>query len=238
MVIVNTYNPVHNSWRKDLAATGMVCIGVDFRNAFLGGKQYPFPAGLNDCSSAVKWIDAHRKDLGITKIILEGESGGANLSLATALKANKEGWIKKIDGVYAIVPYISGAYGWEKERLLQELPSLVECDGYVLNTKGMSLMSTIYDPGHKNAENPLAWPYFAKEADLRGLPPIVITVDELDPLRDEGMAFYRKLLAAEVKAVGKMNLGLVHGAEMIFRNVIPDVNKSVIGDIKRFADSV
>jgi acetyl esterase len=237
MVIINTYNPVHNAWRKDLAATGMVCIGVDFRNAWLAGQQYPFPAGLNDCSSAVKWIDAHREELKITKIILEGESGGGNLSLATALKANKEGWIKKIDGVYAVVPYISGAYGWETERQLQELPSLIECDGYVLNTKSMAIMSSFYDSG-KDAENPLAWPYFAKEGDLRGLPPIVITVDELDPLKDEGMAFYRNLLAAEVKAVGKMNLGLVHGAEMIFRNVIPEINKAVVGDIKLFADSI
>jgi acetyl esterase len=238
MVIINTYNPVHNAWRKDIAATGAVCIGVDFRNAWLPGQHNPFPTGLNDCSSAVEWIDAHRKELGISKIILQGESGGANLSLATALKANKEGWIKKIDGVYAVVPYISGAYYWETERQLKEFPSLVECDGYVLNAKGMALISSVYDPGRKNAQNPLAWPYFAKESDLKGLPPVVISVDELDPLKDEGMKFYQNLLAAEVKAVGKMNLGIVHGAEMIFRNVIPDINKSVVGDIKRFADSL
>jgi acetyl esterase len=238
MTIINAYNPVHNAWRKDLAATGMVCIGVDFRNAWLAGKHNPFPAGLNDCSSAVDWIDAHRTELGISKIILQGESGGANLSLATALKANKEGRIKKIDGVYAIVPYISGVYGWTPERQLQELPSLVECDGYLLNAKGMAVMASVYTPSHETAENPLAWPYFATEEDLKGLPPTVITVDELDPLKDEGMAFYRKLLAANVKAVGKMNLGLVHGAEMAFRQIIPDVNKAVVGDIKQFAYSL
>jgi len=147
--------------------------------------------------------------------------------------------MKKIDGVYAIVPYISGGYGWTTKRHLQELPSLVECDGYFLNVKGMAVMASVYTPpSHKTAENPLAWPYFATKEDLKGLPPIVITVDELDPLKDEGMAFYRKLLAANVKAVGKMNLGLIHGAEMAFRKVIPDINKAVVADIKKFADSL
>jgi acetyl esterase len=239
MVIINTYNPVHNAWRKDLASTGLISIGIDFRNAWLpGSQQNPFPAGLNDCSSAINWIDSHRKELGISKIILQGESGGANLALATALKANKEGWVEKIDGVYAIVPYISGAYGWETQRLLKELPSLVECDGYVLGNKHMAVLAAVYDPGHKNAENPLAWPYFATKEELKGLPPVVVTVDELDPLRDEGMAFYKKLLAADVKAVGKMNLGIVHGAELIFRNVIPEINKSAVADVKHFAYSL
>ncbi len=44
---------------------------------------FPFPAGLNDCSDALAWIDAHRAELGITGIVLQGESGGANLCLAT-----------------------------------------------------------------------------------------------------------------------------------------------------------
>jgi acetyl esterase len=217
----------------------MITIGVYFRNVWVPGhQQNPFPAGLTDCSSAVDWIDAHRKELGISKIILLGESGGANIALATALKANREGRVEKIDGVYAIVPYISGAYGWETQRLLQELPSLVECDGYLLSTKAMAIVAALYDPSHKNAENPLAWPYFATKEDLKGLPPVMITVNELDPLKDEGMAFYRKLLAADVKAVGKMNLGIVHGAELVFRNVIPEINKAAVADIKHFAYSL
>ena len=36
----------------------------------------------------------------------------------------------------------------------------------------------------------------ASASDLTGLPPHVISVNELDPLRDEGLAYYRKLLAA------------------------------------------
>ena len=42
------------------------------------------------------------------------------------------------------------------------------------------LMASMYDEAF--SKNPLAWPYFAKAADLEGLPPHVILVNELDPL--------------------------------------------------------
>ena len=51
-----------------------------------------------------------------------------------------------------------------------------------------------------NARNPLAWPSFATREDVEGLPPVVISVNECDPLRDEGIAFYRLLLGAGVPA--------------------------------------
>ena len=51
---------------------------------------------------------ANREDLGVSTVVISGESGGGNLSIATALKANREGWIDGIDGVYAQCPYISG----------------------------------------------------------------------------------------------------------------------------------
>jgi acetyl esterase len=37
------------------------------------------------------------------------------------------------------------------------------------------------------ARDPLAWPGFAEAEDVRGLPPVVISVNECDPLRDEGI---------------------------------------------------
>jgi hypothetical protein len=148
----------------------------------------------------------------------------------TALKALRDGGIDAIDGVYATVPYISGGYGWPQERKLAELPSLYENEGYFLNTAMMDLLVAIYDPTGDNAENPLCWPYFATVEDLRGLPPHVIAVNELDPLRDEGVAYYRTLLAAGVRVTGRVNLGITHGADLIFRRAIPDVYRSAIAD--------
>ena len=45
--------------------------------------------------------------LSISKIIISGESGGGNLSIAVALKAKAEGWVDDISGVYSQCPYIS-----------------------------------------------------------------------------------------------------------------------------------
>ena len=51
----------------------------------------------------------NRSQLGISTLIVSGESGGGNLSLATTLKAKRDGLLGHIDGVYAMCPYISNA---------------------------------------------------------------------------------------------------------------------------------
>ena len=48
----------------------------------------PFPAGLNDCVSGVRWLVDQADELGIdaSKIIVAGESGGGNLAIATGMQ--------------------------------------------------------------------------------------------------------------------------------------------------------
>jgi acetyl esterase len=234
MVILEAAGAAYARWRNELAAVGLVVIGVEFRNG--GGKHgpYPFPAGLNDCTSALQWVHDNKDSLGISKIIVSGESGGGNLSLATALKAKQEGRLDQIDGVYALCPYISNAYAVK----VPELPSLYENDGYFLACAMMGALAKVYDPTGENATNPLAWPYFANAGDLRGLPPHVISVNQLDPLRDEGLAYFRKLLDAGVSAVSRTVNGTCHAGDLIFRRAMPDVYLATIRDIKGFADSM
>ncbi|SDD29819.1 Acetyl esterase/lipase [Geodermatophilus telluris] len=234
MTILEAANRVHVRWSEDLAATGMVVVTVDFRNAWTADGAHPFPAGLDDCSSALDWVHQHREQLGITKVVLQGESGGANLVLATVLKARRENRLDRVDGVYAMVPYISGGYGWSRERKLRELPSLVENDGHYLNCQMMDVLVAVYDPTGEHAEDPLAWPYFATEADVEGLPPHVVTVNELDPLRDEGIAYFRLLQRAGVPVVGRVNLGLTHAAEMSWRTAVPEAYRAAVRDIRGF----
>ena len=111
-------NAVHRRWSEDLAATGMVVVTPGFRNAWTPEGPNPFPAGLDDCSSALDWVHEHRDELGITRIVLQGESGGANLVLATTLKAKREGRLDRIDGVYAMVPYFLDEFGNSRCHLL------------------------------------------------------------------------------------------------------------------------
>jgi acetyl esterase/lipase len=234
MVILRADGEGYKRWRDELAATGLVVVGVEFRN---GGGQHgphPFPAGLDDCASAVRWVAANREELGVSKIVVSGESGGGNLALATALKAKRDGWLDAIDGVYGQCPYISNSYTDPPP----ELVSLTENDGYFLVCENMGALAKAYDPEGANATNPLAWPYHASADDLAGLPPHVISVNELDPLRDEGLGYFRKLLAAGVDAVGRTVNGTCHAGDCLFRDALPDVYLATVRDIKSFADSL
>ena len=225
---------IATSWRAALAAAGCVVVGVDFRNAGGALGPHPFPAGLNDCSSALDWMHARRDDLGLASIVVTGESGGGNLSLATALKAKREGRRNRIDGVYAQVPYIFGGYDTPDPAL----PSLIENDGYILSSSTMTLMAALYDPAGEHTTNPLAWPYYADATVLEGLPPHVITTDELDPLRDEGLAYLRALQRAGVEATGHTYSGVDHACELLAAAAIPELFERALRDVVDFAHRV
>ena len=234
MVMLTAADAVFRRWRDELARAGLVVVGVEFRNG--GGKlgNHPFPAGLNDCMAGLQWTFDNKDKLGTSRIILSGESGGGNLALATCLRAKREGRLNQIAGVYALCPYIYGA--WEQPS--KELVSLVENDGYLIDIKTTPVMAAAYDPERKHGANPLAWPYRATMEELRGLPPHVISVNELDPLRDEGLVYHRRLRAAGVPGYSRTVNGAIHAADVLFSEVIREVSDATIRDIKGFADSL
>ncbi len=234
MAIMEASNAGYVRWRDELASIGLVVVGVEFRNAAGKLGPHPFPAGLHDCFSGLAWANENRDSLGISKIVISGESGGGNLSIATTLKAKQDGVLDMLDGVYAQCPYISGLYA-EKDPAL---PSLYENDDYFLNCSMMGSMVRMYSPDGSADTDPLAWPYHAEVADLEGLPPHVISVNELDPLRDEGLAYFRKLLAAGVTASSRTVNGTCHAGDCLFRDAMPDVYASTLQSIKAFADSL
>jgi acetyl esterase len=234
MVLLEAAGPAYVRWRDELAASGLVVVGVEFRNG--GGKHgpHPFPAGLDDCAAALRWVADHKAELGITKLVVSGESGGGNLTLATTLRAKRDGLIDEIDGVYAQCPYISNAWADPEP----ELTSLFENDGYFLDVAMLGVLAKVYDPAGEHATDPLAWPLHAGVEDLAGLPPHLIAVNQLDPLRDEGLAYARKLLTAGVPVISRTVNGTCHAGDMIFAAAMPDVYQATIRDIKGFADSV
>ena len=234
MVLMTAADPGFVRWRNAIAAAGLIVVGVEFRNGGGSLGNHPFPAGLNDCASALKWTDEHRESLGISSIVISGESGGGNLSLATTLKAKKEGWLESVDGVYAMCPYISGLYAAPPESL----PSLEENDGYTLDCVMMSAMVKVYDPDEQHTTNPLAWPYHASAEEVSGLPPHIISVNELDPLRDEGLAYYRKLVGAGNSAVARTVHGTNHAGDLSFPDVTPDIYAETLRSLCGFAYSL
>ena len=234
MVMLQANKPAYNHWRDYLSSFGMVVVGVEFRNGAGVLGDHPFPAGLDDCMAGLDWAFDNKSALGISKIIISGESGGGNLSLALTLRAKKEGKLNKIQGTYALCPYIYGDYG----NKTKNLPSLYENDGYFLLVKTMDALAAVYDPDRQNARNPLCWPYQATVEDLRGLPPHCISVNELDPLRDEGLAYFRKLAQAGVNVYSRTVNGTVHAADVLFVESIPEMSNSTARDIAGFAHRV
>ena len=234
MTILEASDAGYVRWRDELASSGLTVVGVEFRNA--AGKQgpYPFPAGLNDCFSGLQWAHENRDALGISNIVISGESGGGNLAIATTLKAKQEGLLDAVDGVYAQCPYISGLYA-DKDPAL---PSLYENDNYFLDCAMMGALMRTYSPNGADDTNPLAWPYHAPVGDLQGLPPHVISVNQLDPLRDEGLAYFGKLLAAGVSASSRTVNGTCHAGDCLFRDAMPEVYLATIRDINSFAISL
>ena len=222
----------YRAWSKIIAANGVAVAMVDFRNALNASSApevAPFPAGLNDCVSGVRWLHANADKLGIDadRIIVAGESGGGNLTIATGLKLKQDGDLDIVSGLYPLCPYIAGQ--WPRD----DLPSSSENNGILINLHS-NRGAMAYGMDAFEAKDPLAWPLFASEDDVRGLPKVMISVNECDPLRDEGLAFYRLLMGAGVAARCREVRGTCHAAELLM-NAVPDISGDTAADIARFA---
>ncbi len=232
MTVMSCYDGMYRAWGRIIAAHGVAVAMVDFRNALRASSApevAPYPAGLNDCASGLRWVHANAAALNIDpgRIVIAGESGGGNLTLATGLKLKREGDIGLVKGLYALCPYIAGS--WPQDRY----PSSTENNGILLdlhNNRG----TVAYGVAAFEAGDPLAWPAFASAADVAGLPPVVISVNECDPLRDEGIEFYRLLLASGVPARCRQVMGTIHGTE-IFAICCPDISRDTASDLANFA---
>ena len=232
MTVMSCYDGNYKAWGRIIAAHGVAVAMVDFRNALRASSApevAPFPAGLNDCVSGLRWVHANAAALGVdpSRIVIAGESGGGNLTIATSLKLKQDGDIGLIKGLYALCPYIAGQWP------LPQNPSSTENNGILLelhNNRG----AMGYGIEAFEARDPLAWPGFATLEDVTGLPPVVISVNECDPLRDEGIGFYRLLLKAGVAARCRQVMGTIHGTE-IFPVCCPDISRDTASDIANFA---
>jgi acetyl esterase/lipase len=231
MAALSCFDGMYRSWGRIIAANGVQVVMVDFRNCVVPSSApevAPFPAGLNDCMSGLRWVVAHADELGIdrARLVVAGESGGGNLTLATGLKLKQDGDLGLIKGLYALCPYIAGR--WPAPNS----PSSIENEGILLrlhNNRG----AMGYGIEAFNERDPLAWPSFAQVEDVRGFPPTVINVNECDPLRDEGINFYRLLLSADVPARCRQMMGTMHGTE-IFAIACPDISNDTARDIAAF----
>ena len=164
MASMSCYDGMYRGWGKIIAANGVAVAMVDFRNCVSPSsvpEVAPFPAGLNDCVSGLKWVVANAAQLGIdpARIVVAGESGGGNLTLATGLKLKQDGDLGLIKGLYAMCPYIAGQWP------TPESPSSTENNG-ILSICTTTAARWATGSRLSTRGNPLAWPGFATEADV------------------------------------------------------------------------
>jgi acetyl esterase/lipase len=232
MMMMSAFDGMYSSWGRIIARQGVAVAMVDFRNCLRASSApdvAPYPAGLNDCVSGLKWVRANAERLGIdaSRIVVAGESGGGNLTLAVGLALNRAGESGLVKGLYAFCPYIAGE--WPQDRY----PSSTQNNGLLLDLHS-NRGAMAYGIEALEARDPLAWPAFATETDVKGFAPTVISVNECDPLRDEGIEFYRLLLRAGVAARCRVAVGTIHGTE-VFAIACPDISVAAAKDLASFA---
>jgi acetyl esterase/lipase len=243
MCIMDPANPAYLRWRRELATRGLVCIGVQFRNS--SGRRNrtgpfkmfanPFPAGLNDCVSAIHWVMENKRALQVSTVCTTGESGGGNLCISSAMKAASEG--VKVDGVYASCPLISNCYDETTPDYGKRFPSIVENEGYVLSF--LHLTGRLYtEVGSAGARDGFAWPIHATDEQLRLLPKTIISLNELDTLRDEGIELSQRLTKLGNEGYYKVVKGTVHATEVSLPTEVPEIRSGMLDGIASFARSL
>jgi acetyl esterase len=179
-------------------ALGIVVVSVDYRLA----PEHPFPAGLDDCCTALRWTVDHAAELGIDpdRLGVLGESAGAGLAAATALRTRHEGG-PRLRLAALLEPELD-------DRM--DTPSMRSGASTVGWNSGQALLSWRYYLGER-VDAPPRYAAPAREPDLDGFPPTYLTVNELDPLRDEGLDFARRLLETGVPTELHSWPGTFHG---------------------------
>lgn len=161
-----------------------VVFDVDYRVA----PENKFPAAPNDAYAAYKWVMEHAKEYGGDpgKIILHGSSAGANLVALVTQKAKKENQLTPIKLAIMNCPPVDNPY-------TSYYPSYEEnAKGYMVGKDhAMFFIEQYLEKPEWYKNNPEAWPIHAQ--DLSGLPPSLIFTAEFDILRDEGIAYAKKL---------------------------------------------
>jgi acetyl esterase len=99
-------------------------------------------------------------------------------------------------------------------------PSLTDyAEGYGLELAGIEVFQDAYLPDRADRELPYASPL--KAGDLAGLPPAHVVTAELDPLRDSGEAYARRLQEAGVRTTLHRFRGQTHGSSNLWQSWPP-----------------
>jgi len=162
-----------------------VVIAVDYRLA----PEHPYPAAHNDVFDAVQWVWDHAAELGVdrTRLGIGGESAGAHLAAATAIRATDELDAPRFAFLLLVYAALDGGG-----------PSWTECKG-------------IYFENAEDARSRYGSPLWVD--DLSKMPKTFNVYGEYEPSRAEQELFMRRLRDDKVEVHSFMHQGVAHDVE-------------------------
>ncbi|KAJ7244632.1 alpha/beta-hydrolase [Mycena haematopus] len=192
----------------------LAIVNVDYRLA----PENPFPAGINDCYTAVKWTVDNCKAIrgSLNKgFIVGGMSAGGNLAAAVTHRSLKDPFFKKnsITGHVLQIPALVHPAAYLPEYATELLSYNQNKDAPILSKAVIEVFyRCLNGPPTDLDVSPLL-------ADHAGLPPSYIQVCGLDPLRDEGLLYERLLREHGVRTKLDIYPGVPHGFHMFFHTM-------------------
>ena len=181
--------------------SGCRVISVDYRLA----PEHPFPAAVDDCFTAVRWVEDHAAELLVdaNRIAVAGDSAGGNLAAVICQKAKENRNSPEIAFQLLIYPALRLAV--DRQPTGDARPE----SGFPLDTRALNWFYRYYVPEEVDLADPRLSPLMAP--DVAGLPPAYIVSAGPDPLKDDADAYAERLKQAGVAVVYVDYPGMIHG---------------------------
>ena len=177
--------------------TGWRLISVDYRLA----PEHKFPAAVEDAIAATQWVYVHAATLGIdaTKLVVGGDSAGATLGAVVCQDA-----LKNAGPPILLQCLICPVLDFDEPSPSRQ----AFAENHLIDRATIDADLADYLPDNADLADPRISPLRA--TNLVGLPAAIIHTAEFDPMRDEGNAYARKLMAAGVTVEHVCHDGMIH----------------------------
>jgi acetyl esterase len=201
---------------------GCAVFSVEYRKA----PEAPFPAAVDDCFAALKFVSGEGKTLKINsrQLAVAGDSAGGNLATVMALMARDAGgpaFSSPISFQVLIYPATDQRMGFPSHERNGE--------GYLLTKKVMHYFRGHYLPQQGDWLDWRASPLLAKS--LANLPPAFVLTAGFDPLVDEGREYAERMQKDGVAVEYKNYPDMVHG--FITMGRVVDAANAALADCAR-----
>ena len=181
---------------------GIVVVSARYRLA----PEHPFPAGLDDCAAALRWLLSSADPLGIdrARVAVGGESAGGGLAATLAQRATDEGLPLAFQ--LLVYPMLDDRTAVRTDHAGR---------GRLVWTPRSNAWAWKAYLGHRpGAEEGRPYAAAARRQDLTGLPPAWIGVGDLDLFHDEDVEYARRLAASGVPVDLHVQPGMPHGLDV------------------------